>query len=81
MLHRPNLRWLRDHSTGQALVEHPDVRMISLTGSTVTGKKIMKTAADTLKRVHLELGGKAPERRVLPHAAAGRSRTRGSMTV
>jgi betaine-aldehyde dehydrogenase len=34
--------------------------MISLTGSTATGKKIMKTAADTLKRVHLELGGKAP---------------------
>ncbi|MBE2183601.1 MAG: gamma-aminobutyraldehyde dehydrogenase [Anaerolineae bacterium] len=46
--------------TGQALVEHPDVRMVSLTGSTGTGKKIMKTAADTLKRVHLELGGKAP---------------------
>jgi len=46
--------------TGQALVEHPDVRMISLTGSTETGKKIMATAAKTLKRVHLELGGKAP---------------------
>lgn len=48
------------NDTGQALVEHPDVRMVSLTGSTNTGKKIMKTAADTLKRVHLELGGKAP---------------------
>jgi betaine-aldehyde dehydrogenase len=48
------------NDTGQALVEHPDVRMVSLTGSTATGKKIMKTAADTLKRVHLELGGKAP---------------------
>lgn len=48
------------NDTGQALVEQPDVRMISLTGSTGTGKKIMKTAADTLKRVHLELGGKAP---------------------
>lgn len=48
------------NETGQALVEHPDVRMISLTGSTGTGKKIMRTAADTLKRVHLELGGKAP---------------------
>jgi betaine-aldehyde dehydrogenase len=48
------------NDTGQALVEHPDVRMISLTGSTATGKKIMKTAAETLKRVHLELGGKAP---------------------
>lgn len=49
-----------DNDTGQALVEHPDIRMVSLTGSTNTGKKIMKTAADTLKRVHLELGGKAP---------------------
>jgi len=48
------------NDTGQALVEHPDVRMVSLTGSTETGKRIMKTAADTLKRVHLELGGKAP---------------------
>lgn len=48
------------NDTGQALVEHPDVRMVSLTGSTATGKKIMRTAADTLKRVHLELGGKAP---------------------
>ena len=48
------------NDAGQAIVEHPDVRMVSLTGSTGTGKKIMKTAADTLKRVHLELGGKAP---------------------
>jgi betaine-aldehyde dehydrogenase len=48
------------NETGQMLVEHPDVRMVSLTGSTATGKKVMKTAADTLKRVHLELGGKAP---------------------
>jgi betaine-aldehyde dehydrogenase len=48
------------NESGQALVEHPLVRMVSLTGSTGTGKKIMKTAADTLKRVHLELGGKAP---------------------
>ncbi|MEX2651412.1 MAG: aminobutyraldehyde dehydrogenase [Acidimicrobiia bacterium] len=48
------------NDTGQALVEHPDLRMVSLTGSTGTGKKVMKTAADTLKRVHLELGGKAP---------------------
>ena len=48
------------NDAGQALVEHPDVRMVSLTGSTATGKKIMKTAAETLKRVHLELGGKAP---------------------
>jgi betaine-aldehyde dehydrogenase len=48
------------NEVGQALVEHPDVRMVSLTGSTATGKQIMRTAADTLKRVHLELGGKAP---------------------
>jgi betaine-aldehyde dehydrogenase len=48
------------NDTGQALVEHPDVRMVSLTGSTGTGKQIMRTAAETLKRVHLELGGKAP---------------------
>jgi len=48
------------NAAGQALVEHPDVRMVSLTGSTSTGKQVMKTAADTLKRVHLELGGKAP---------------------
>jgi len=48
------------NDTGQALVEHPDVRMISVTGSVNTGKKIMRTASDTLKRLHLELGGKAP---------------------
>jgi betaine-aldehyde dehydrogenase len=48
------------NDSGQALVEHPDVRMVSLTGSTETGKKVMATAAKTLKRVHLELGGKAP---------------------
>jgi betaine-aldehyde dehydrogenase len=49
-----------DNETGQALAEHVDVRMICVTGSTGTGKHVMKTAADTLKRVHLELGGKAP---------------------
>lgn len=48
------------NDAGQALAEHPDVRMICVTGSVGTGKKVMKTAADTLKRVHLELGGKAP---------------------
>jgi betaine-aldehyde dehydrogenase len=46
--------------TGQALLEHPDVDMLSLTGSVATGKHVARTAADTLKRVHLELGGKAP---------------------
>ncbi|RPI21745.1 MAG: aldehyde dehydrogenase family protein, partial [Actinobacteria bacterium] len=48
------------NDAGQALVEHPSVRMVSLTGSSETGKKIMETAAGTLKRAHLELGGKAP---------------------
>src|SRR6266567_1371514 len=45
---------------GQRLVEHPAVGMVSLTGDVETGKTIARTAADTLKRVHLELGGKAP---------------------
>jgi betaine-aldehyde dehydrogenase len=45
---------------GQALVTHPQVDMVSLTGSVATGKWIARAAADTLKRVHLELGGKAP---------------------
>ncbi len=45
---------------GQALVTHADVDMVSLTGSVDTGKWIARHAADTLKRVHLELGGKAP---------------------
>jgi betaine-aldehyde dehydrogenase len=45
---------------GQALVTHPEVDMVSLTGSVETGKWIARAAADTLKRVHLELGGKAP---------------------
>src|SRR3954451_20057502 len=45
---------------GEAIVKHPDVRMVSLTGDVETGKEIARTAADTLKRVHLELGGKAP---------------------
>src|SRR5438132_56087 len=45
---------------GEAIVKHPDVRLISLTGDVETGKIIARTAADTLKRVHLELGGKAP---------------------
>jgi betaine-aldehyde dehydrogenase len=48
------------NEVGQALVEHPQVRMISVTGSSQTGRRVMETAAKTLKRVHLELGGKAP---------------------
>jgi acyl-CoA reductase-like NAD-dependent aldehyde dehydrogenase len=45
---------------GDALVRHPDIRLVSLTGDTATGKLIAKNAADTVKRLHLELGGKAP---------------------
>ena len=45
---------------GSSLVTHPDVGMVCLTGSPETGKWIARAAADTLKRVHLELGGKAP---------------------
>ena len=48
------------NETGQAIVTHADVDMVSLTGSVETGKWIARAAADTLKRVHLELGGKAP---------------------
>src|ERR671935_1259842 len=45
---------------GEAIVKHPDVRLVSLTGDVETGKIIARTASDNLKRVHLELGGKAP---------------------
>lgn len=45
---------------GAGIVRHPRVRMVSLTGDVGTGKAIARAAADTLKRVHLELGGKAP---------------------
>jgi 1-pyrroline dehydrogenase len=45
---------------GSGLVEHPDIRLVSLTGDIETGKLIAANAAKTLKRVHLELGGKAP---------------------
>jgi 1-pyrroline dehydrogenase len=46
--------------TGSRLVEHPEIGLVSLTGSVETGRLIARTASDTLKRVHLELGGKAP---------------------
>jgi 1-pyrroline dehydrogenase len=45
---------------GEAIVRHPEIALVSLTGSVATGKGIARAAADTLKRVHLELGGKAP---------------------
>ena len=47
-------------SVGQPLVEHPKVRMVSITGDVATGRKILQAASGTLKRTHLELGGKAP---------------------
>jgi 1-pyrroline dehydrogenase len=46
--------------TGSRLVEHPDIGLVSLTGDVSTGKLVARNASDTLKRVHLELGGKAP---------------------
>ncbi len=47
-------------TAGRALVAHPDVDKISFTGSTEVGKEIMRSAADSLKKVSLELGGKSP---------------------
>ena len=46
--------------TGKAIVRHPGIDKIAFTGSTAVGKEIMRSAADTLKRVTLELGGKSP---------------------
>jgi 1-pyrroline dehydrogenase len=46
--------------TGSRLVEHPDIGLVSLTGDVSTGKLVARNASETLKRVHLELGGKAP---------------------
>lgn len=54
-------------TAGDALVKHPHVNKIAFTGSTAVGKYIMKTAADTMKRVTLELGGKSPNI-ILPDA-------------
>jgi betaine-aldehyde dehydrogenase len=49
-----------DHRTGEALVAHPGVAKVSLTGEVGTGKIVMANAASTLKHVTLELGGKSP---------------------
>src|SRR5699024_5813908 len=54
-------------TAGDALVKHPDVNKIAFTGSTGVGKSIMKEAANTMKRVTLELGGKSPNI-ILPDA-------------
>jgi aminobutyraldehyde dehydrogenase len=50
----------RGESVGAPLVSHGGVRMVSLTGDVATGKSVLKAASATLKRTHLELGGKAP---------------------
>lgn len=49
-----------DRDTGRALVEHPIPAMVSVTGSVRAGMEVAASASSTLKRVHLELGGKAP---------------------
>jgi 1-pyrroline dehydrogenase len=51
---------LGDSSAGKAIVAHPKVRMVALTGDVGTGKAVAASASNTLKRVSLELGGKAP---------------------
>lgn len=48
------------HSVGNYLINHPQVDMISITGDIATGKKVLDAAAKSVKRTHLELGGKAP---------------------
>ncbi|MDP4033262.1 MAG: gamma-aminobutyraldehyde dehydrogenase [Pseudorhodobacter sp.] len=50
----------RGHTVGNTLINHPGVDMISLTGDVATGKKMLDAAAKSVKRTHLELGGKAP---------------------
>ena len=50
----------RGESVGNALINHPKVAMVSLTGDIATGKKVLTAAARSVKRTHLELGGKAP---------------------
>ena len=47
-------------TTGAALVAHPDVPKLTFTGSTATGQAILRSAAEHIKSVHLELGGKTP---------------------
>lgn len=55
-----NLVLGRGESVGASLVAHPGVRMVSLTGDIATGRKVLEAASKTIKRTHLELGGKAP---------------------
>ncbi|MNJ06640.1 Gamma-aminobutyraldehyde dehydrogenase [compost metagenome] len=55
-----NILFGRGPSVGTPLVTHPKVRMVSLTGSIPTGANIIASTADSVKRMHMELGGKAP---------------------
>ena len=55
-----NLVFGRGQTVGNPLVTHPKVRMVSLTGSIATGSHIISSTADSVKRMHMELGGKAP---------------------
>lgn len=57
----------RGESVGNALINHPKIAMVSITGDVATGKKVLAAASKTVKRTHLELGGKAP---VIVHADA-----------
>lgn len=50
----------RGHTVGNAIINHPKVDMVSLTGDIATGRKVLEAAAKSVKRTHLELGGKAP---------------------
>jgi len=50
----------RGETVGNALINHPGVSMVSITGDVATGKKVLSAAAKSVKRTHLELGGKAP---------------------
>lgn len=50
----------RGDTVGNALINHPGISMVSITGDIATGKKVLTAAAKTVKRTHLELGGKAP---------------------
>ena len=63
-------------SVGNTLINHPDVDMISITGDVATGKKILQAASHSVKRTHLELGGKAP---VLVYGDADITRTVGGL--
>ena len=64
------------HEAGDALSRHPDVDMVSFTGSTRAGVEVAKAAADTVKRVHQELGSKSPNL-ILPDADIDDAVTRG----